>query len=95
MNIGDFVACHKNFSGEKKGMIIATNPGNQIERFDNYHTQKVYYVLLLEGVVEGPLFQSEITLMLTLQFQLICMNLKNFSSSGEQDNNDVINFLYC
>jgi len=63
--VGDLVICKKFFSGKKTGMVIATKSSNcseNLEMSNCYPT--VYYVLSIDGDVEGPLFQSEVVTIL-------------------------------
>lgn len=74
--IGDFVINEKSQSTTKVGMIIAIKPSNHY----TYNVSKncyssVYYVLSSEGSIEGPLFSSEVRMILLFNFQLIDVNV--------------------
>lgn len=62
--VGDLVVCRGLTSLAQTGMIIAARPSNDTRNYRQNHDQhcyhNVYYVLSHEGVIEGPLFLSEI-----------------------------------
>jgi len=92
LKIGDFVFCKKMFNSSKTGMVIATKPSNYSSNNSTNCYSTVYYVLLQEGIVEGPLFSSEVTMVLRIMFQLIDVNFQNFLYSRKYNRYSVITF---